>query len=133
MFTGVLHTEIDSVWPEVEPWIKQACERMCGRYEPKHIKQRLIDRSMQLWTYRDAHGVAAVCVTHIEEYPTGKKYCRIFMGMGRNRREWQDSRHIIEQWARSQGCDGMESFARRGWTKIFNDYRHSHNILEKEF
>jgi hypothetical protein len=136
MFTGVTHEHIDEVWPEVLPWVEQACGRMRGRYESPHIKERLISGAMQLWVYRNAHGVAAICVTHIETYPTGKKYCRIFIGTGRKRREWQQYVFVIEAWAKSIFCNGCESFARIGWWRAFFKsigWQRTHEIIEKEF
>lgn len=104
---------------------------MRGKMIPEDLFNYLENREMQLWIYRDPHGVAAVCVTEIVSYPR-KKYCRIFIGTGRNRRDWQHHRKSIEEWAKAQKCDGMESFARKGWAEIFNDYKNTHIILEKE-
>jgi len=132
MFTGIPHTDIDAVWDEVLPWVELACKRMRGRMYPEDIKKFLNDRAMQLWTFRDVHGVAAICVTEIINYPQ-KKYCRIFIGSGRNRKDWQNHRKTIENWAQSEGCDGVESMARMGWGKIFDDYKQTHIVLEKEF
>ena len=135
MFTGILHTEIDSVWSEVLPWIEQACGRMRGRMRAEHVKEFLENRTMQLWVYRDAHGVAAVCVTEIVNYPL-KKYCRIFIGTGRKRREWQHYVGVIEAWAKSMRFDGIESFARIGWWRAFFKsigFQRTHEIIEKEF
>lgn len=130
-FTGILHTEIESVWPEVRPFIASACERMSGRMDEEDVKRFLLSGDMQLWVNRKEE-ITAVCVTEVINYPK-KKACRIFIGTGKNRRDWQNYRWVIEEWARSQGCDGMESFARKGWARIFTDYKSTHIILEKGF
>jgi hypothetical protein len=132
MFTGIPYTSVDEVWKDVLPWIESACKSARGKFEPDDYRLALIARDMQLWTYRDKHGVAAVCVTEIVKYPR-KKYCRIVIGTGRNRKAWQDYRKTIEEWAVSQGCDGMESFARKGWARIFTDYQTTHIVLERQF
>lgn len=135
MFTGIPHTEIDSVWPEVLPWIDGACARMRGRFWSCDIKEALINRDMQLWVYRDAHGVAAVCVTQLPPYPR-KKLAQIFIGTGRHRHKWQHHVETLEEWAKMQGCVGIESFSRIGWWRAFFrsiGWKRTHEVIEKEF
>ena len=135
MFTGIPHTELDSVWQEVLPWIESACRRTNGRYLASDIYRSLQLRETQLWAYRNG-GIEAVCVTEIIKYPR-KKYCRILIGTGRNRQNWQHHVLDIEQWAWAQECDGMESFARIGWWRAFyrtlTGWKFTHEYIEKEF
>ncbi len=129
MFTGIPHTEVESVWGEIVGLIVKACESCNGRYLATDVKKLLKDRKWQLWVYRESD-IQAICVTEILLYPR-KKYCRIVMGIGRDRTAWQDHRKTIEEWARSQGCDGIESIARIGWKRIFTDWQHTHEYLER--
>ena len=134
MFTGIPADRIDHFWPDMLPWIADACDRCRGRYTPDDILQAIKDRDMQAWGYF-GESLEAVGVTEIVVYPR-KKYCRILIGAGRDRKNWQHHIPDIERWARAQGCDGMETAARIGWWRAFYrsiDWERTHESLEKSF
>lgn len=133
MFSGIPSHFVENVWDEVEPWIKRACERGGDKYTPEDIKGHLVNQEMQLWTYRDDE-LRLVCVTEIVNYPR-KKYARIFIATGKDREKWLPFMSVIKGWAKAQGCDGIETFARRGWFRAFYKkagWEHTHEIIEME-
>lgn len=85
----------------------------------------------QIWIVHFNEKIEACFITEIINYPQAKN-CRLIIGTGKGRQYWQHWRGILEQWAKSIGCTSMEVFARTGWKKIFNDYKSTHVILEKE-
>lgn len=118
MFTGILHTDIDSVWQEALPWVEMACAASSGRYIADDFRDLLKKRAMQLWVWRDETEISACCITSIANYPR-KKYAQILIGTGRNRNDWQNCVSVLEAWAESNGCDGIESIMREGWWRAF--------------
>jgi hypothetical protein len=90
---------------------------------------------MQLWVWK-TYAVKACIVTQIINYPQ-KRYCRLNIVTGVNRDDWKDSISIIEAWAKSQGCHGMESIAREGWWRVFirllRGWKKTHIFIEKDF
>jgi hypothetical protein len=131
MFTGIPYTSVDEVWKDVLPWIEPACKRG-GLHRPSDIYQSLIERDMQLWIYRDAHGIAAVGVTEIRTYPLATTL-DVIIGTGRKRKDWENYMLVIEQWAASQGCKISRPHIRWGWLKTFKKlgYRITHVVVEK--
>lgn len=135
MFIGIPYTEIDLVWEGVLPWIEIACRASNGRYLPEDIYQAILRRDMQLWVWKN-NGIEACCVTEIVNYPQ-KKYAQIRIGCGRNRKDWQQCVLILEEWAKSNQCDGIESIAREGWWRAFyrflGGWENTHIFIEKAF
>lgn len=135
MFLGIPYTDIDSVWMEILPWIEIACRKSKYRYLPEDIYKFLLDREMQLWVWKK-QTIEACCVTEITNYPR-KKYAQIRIGCGRNRKDWQQCVLTLEEWAKSEKCDGIESIAREGWWKAFyrflKGWEKTHIFIEKEF
>jgi hypothetical protein len=131
-FTGVPAEWLESIWPQAEPWIAKACVRNGNKVSSDDIKRFLLNRDMQLWITSKKGEIEAVALTEILTYPK-KKYCRLLIGTGRNRQNWQNHITIIEDWAKAQGCDGMESLARNGWERVLKGYSKTHIFLEKGF
>lgn len=134
MFTGVPHTQIDEVWPHVEAMIEVACRTGNGRYAPEDILAAIKNRDMQAWIYLDAE-IELVCITEIVNYPR-RKYCRILIATGKNRKKWEHHIEDIEAWAKAQGCDGMETYARKGWWRVFyrpRGWNLTHFFIERDF
>lgn len=129
---GVPAPQVLEVWSEVRPWVVQALKRGYGRYLDSDILEAILSRNMQLWIAREGDGLLAVCVTEIIRYPR-KSFARVMIGTGRERQKWQDFVSIIEDWAKAQGCAGLEMQARCGWERIHTGYKKSHVFLEKEF
>lgn len=129
---GVPSHEVDGVWEAVRPWVAAACLRGIGAgYNETDIYQYLLDRDMQLWLARDGQEIIAVGITEIVNYPR-RRICNLTIGTGKRREQWQHFRHIIEVWAKEQGCSHMSCLARNGWRRVFNDYKSTHTLLEKE-
>ena len=86
---------------------------------------------MQLWLAYEK-GIEAICVTEIVKYPQAKA-CRILIGTGKNRENWEHFEQTIGLWAKAQGCRLFEAFARNGWKPSFKKrgWKSTHCILER--
>jgi len=125
--------KVERIWTKVVPQIAKACLSSRGRYQSSDIKKFLLARKCQLWVAAEGKEILAVCVTEIVNYPR-KKYVRVMILTGEQKEKWlMEYKNGIEGWAREVGCDGVESLARKGWSKIFKDYDMTHVMLEKEF
>ena len=69
-------------------------------------------------------------VTEIVDYPQ-KSTCRIWLAGG-NMDELMEAEKQICQWAREQGCSGMEVVGRKGWERQLKEYTPASIILTKE-
>lgn len=129
---GITSGLLPHIWPLIVTRIAKACKTTRGRYDETDVYRFVESKDWQLWIALDGNDIAAICCTEIINYPR-KKYLRICIGTGKNRKQWQDLRYDLESFARANQCDGMESIARKGWLKIFTDYTQSHVFIEKEF
>jgi hypothetical protein len=133
-WAGVKAAEIPQVWPHVFGMIAGACGRSNGRHTTQSIYQTLLGGTRQLWLVHHEDKIEACFVTEIVIYPLTKR-CHIVIGTGRGRGNWQHLANMLEGWAKEQGCDGMESIARKGWARVFGRWGWSmtHVFLEKQW
>lgn len=132
-YTLTLDTAIE-VWPQLYPLLKRCCDTTRGKYTPATLLEHVAEQSMQLWVYIEDTEILGACFTAVQVYKTGRKEVKIIIGTGYSREKWQGFRKIIELWAKDVvGANGINSEARKGWAKVFNDYKLTHVLLEKEF
>lgn len=122
---------VSEVWPRIEDWIEEACDRSSGRYEAEHVKTFARDAIWQLWMITEATEVVFVGATENLIYPTGLKTIAWRLGTGEGREFWQHEmmNYVLEQ-ARGQGCKMVEGGFRPGWRRVFKGWKHTHDILE---
>lgn len=130
---AIAPSDIEGLWPFVEPKIADIPERSRHRYSLAGIKTDFKNRQAQLWAVWDpgAKEVVACAGTMVRVYPTGKKIGSIFFVSGKNRNDWAHFVKRLEEWAWEEGCREMEVFARPGWEKTLKEYRRTHVLLEK--
>ena len=60
-------------------------------------------------------------VTNVIAYPQKKVLCMQFCG-GEQLKDWKDQMlALLRRFAKDVGCESIESTARRGWAKIFQN------------
>ena len=130
-WAGIPKEHLGEYWPHVFEMIAGACGRSGGRMTPELIFNDLKSGNMQLWVAHSNKVITACFVTQIIEYPFGSR-CKLIIGAGNGRHQWQHHVKVLEAWAKAKGCRGMESIARKGWARIFKDWKQTHVFLEKE-
>ena len=98
----------------------------------ENIKHWLKEKYWVLWASLKDGKIEAVAFTEVIDYPL-KKICVVRGLTGRKFKNWIYHEEQIAEWAKSIGCDGMESIARAGWARIFKKYTQSHVFLERMF
>ncbi len=111
--------QIPQVWEDVREHIKKALDRGSS-YTLDEIYEGLNTSKMQLWTWRDTE-VHGALVTTIQT-SKGVKFCLLLAIGGSNMQEWLPHFHLVETWAKSQGCEEMRIYGRLGWSKVL-DYK----------
>ena len=128
-FTGVPAGEIDGYWPHVCGYFVGISERSGGRFAPVDYFNSFKDRSRQLWIAAKDDRVTMVLVTEVRDYPR-KKVAALIACAGEGRGDWLHYLQVIEDWARSQGCEAIEAEARPGWARVLG-WKKTHVFLEK--
>lgn len=112
---GYMPGEVQHVWCCVAPLIQKALDRNSD-YTLDEVHDGLMSGDMQLWAYKPDR-VRAALVTKIESNSTGK-WCLLLAAGGEDAKEWLPYAESLEDWARSNGCDEMRIYGRRGWARL---------------
>lgn len=109
---------IDNVWPDIETYMQGAADYTYGRYDVSDIRNNL-EKGQQLWVAFDEERYYGAVVTEVIEYPRMKTLMLHFTG-GVGLKEWKSPMlHLLQQYAKENGCAKLESYGRLGWAKIF--------------
>ena len=126
--------EVDKVWIFVKDYIQNALDRSGGYADHFHIKDQIKKNLMQLWVAwsEKDQKVYAVGVTELKEYPKYRTMnFRILTG---DKMElWTQFLEPMEAWAKKQGVNKMEFYARPGWERFLRNkgYTKTHVQLDK--
>jgi len=128
-FYGIDATQLPDVWPDVSKYIQDALDHSNGGFDLRDIFSGLTEGGMQLWVYQPDKIRGAV-VTTIVDYPRIRS-CILMLCAGENLKEWIGNMDILKSWAQAHGCNKMELYGRKGWSKHFPDWQvHSHIFTE---
>lgn len=125
---------IERFWPFAEPYIKRALDHSNGEVPPSYIKQLCLEGAAQLWLISENNRVIAAVTADVVTYPT-RKHARIITIAGSRAPEWTgDVVTILEDWARSQNCDSIETYCRKGYVPTFSTYgyKYKYAIVVKD-
>ena len=115
-------------WGDFAPLIDAACARSRGRFDPGQINRAVAEGRKQLWA-AVGEGVEAVAVTEIVQYDAMKALAIVIL-TGHDRERWMFHVKQLENFAKAQGCQLIEAWARPGWEHM-TDWKKSHILLEK--
>lgn len=116
---------------EVLPWIERVAKNSNRRFSVDGVASEIESGNWQLWAVVTDH-IAAVIGTTIQYEVSGLRVMSVIFATGTEARLW---RHLVsgfEAWARSQGCQRVDMWARKGWARHLKDYRLTHVLLEKD-
>lgn len=112
------------VWPKIETYMKGAADYTYGRFDVDDIKNGVLqsEGKQQLWiAYEDENNVYGAVVTEVWQYPKIRTLIMHFTG-GIELPKWKDDMlKLLQQFAKDQECDVIESYGRGGWAKVFQN------------
>jgi len=72
----------------------------------------------QIWIYKNVLKNGFIMITQILTF-LDKKYCLIYYLWGKKYNDWvKEILQIVEKWAKNNGCENIELWGRKGWSKI---------------
>lgn len=130
---GVESHDVDSVWESASALIESALHRGGQRFSLDDIRGALALREMQLWLAIDmAYEIKGLAITEIRNYPR-RKVCAVLILTGKDAREWFHHMDGIAAWAKAEGCQSLEAWARKGWVRLYKGrMKMTHVMLERE-
>lgn len=129
---GVLPADVWSVWPDVAILLQKAIDRGNGEHTTQTILDALLKAKMQLWIGTDKHKIVYAGVTQVITYATGKKIAEICYLGGSRLDEWLDHIHVIEAWAKANGCACLNIIGREGWMRKMDGYKRLQTIISRK-
>lgn len=123
---------LGSAWPHVEHLLKPAIDLSGGRYTVDTTRAAISRGQMQLWIAFEGTKIFAAMTSTVSVYPAKTMLAVVHCG-GRMMGLWLQTMSEIEEWAKAQGCAGVEITGRAGWAKALPDYRRVGVLIERYF
>lgn len=125
---------LDQFAPYVVPELARATDLTGGMLTPAHVLELCRDRTWVLWVVIDSEAAEqlAVAVTGISVAQTGVRICTVWLCAGYEMSRWRHLLPELEEYARREGASVMEIHGRRGWEKVYPEYREAFRVLQKE-
>lgn len=123
---------VDATWPHVVGFIEAAFENDRGDDSAELVLEELRAQLSLLWVAWDGNAVLAAATTKLIKTRRGL-VCLITSCGGHDMgpTAWRKALRPIEDYARAEGCWKTRIEGRRGWAKVFPDYREAWIALEK--
>lgn len=115
---GVPAMVIDSVWPDIEPMVARAFDKLQEyRWLPEDIRELIRNNSLQLWLCLEDKALRGILLTEIVVAPRAVE-CNLFLMAGELPEDWRNTLEHVEKWAKDIGCTHMATISRPGSAKI---------------
>ena len=117
-------------WPRVAALVRKALERGEGSYAEADVAMACMAGASTLWMVENGFNVTAICVTEVVNFPRRRKCLLRYLSGSMEAIE----PHIaaIEDYARREGCQVLEGWARKGWARRMPGWTERQVILQKE-
>lgn len=114
---GIKGPSIDAVWPAAWACLQGAVALTDGRFDEEATREHIRCGNMQLWMAGPLSRPDRMAVTtELVVYPR-QKWCRIVFAGGSGLPYAFGFLGIIEAWAKTQGCVGVEAGGRPEWRR----------------
>jgi hypothetical protein len=108
--------EVSKVWPTVKPWIEEALDRSNSDFSIEYFRQKIDCGDTLLWIIVDGR-ILAAGTTECLHLQNGRKLCLVSTLAGANMAVWDGLWEQVEDYARREGCDGIQIVGRVGWVR----------------
>jgi hypothetical protein len=116
------------MWPHVREKLQDAVDA-CGEWTIEQLQRGVCSGKQLLWLTWDGQAINAVCVTEVMDTPKGRGCLAVACGGSDN--DWPDRLKPIEDYAKEAGCQFMRIQGRKGWQRVFKEYRFEWVSLSK--
>ena len=130
---------LGGVWRKSERLIDKLQRVSHGRFENQDILHELFSGKQQFWAVWDGEidglPIIGVVITEIMAYPRKRILCIQYCA-GDRLNEWMsDILELLEEWAKTCDCDGLELTGRRGWVRTLQPegWKEEYVVVSKSF
>ena len=108
-------------WPYVVGWIGKAIERACNNGSLADIERDVCAGLDLLWIAMVNGKAKGALVTSIL-HDGNRKVCVVLAFGGPGLIRHVKHLRTVERWAKSDGCQAVRIYGRRGWSRVLRDY-----------
>lgn len=126
---------LETMWPMIEPLLQKAVDYSDGKTTLKETASDLMAKRKQLWIVIDEDKkIISAAVSMLQKFESGLVLATIVLlgGEGGDLNDILDLRSEFETWAKTEGCNRVDMFSRKGWAKKLPDYKLVAYIMSKE-
>lgn len=126
---------LKTMWPLIAPLLQRAVDHSHEMTTVEETWNDLLAKRHQLWAaIGEDKQIKAAAVTMLQHYKTGLVQMTIAMlgGEDGSLRDLLDMRAELESWAKTEGCNRVRFFARKGWAKYLPDYKLASYVMSKD-
>ena len=123
MIFRVFPQNISGIWPQVSKVLAPAIA-MTPTHNDEDVRLACMSGRADLWVQWEEPIVESAATTEFVAYPRGM-WLRIWLGACRSDKK-QDSKGFLDafkEWARVNGCRGLEIAGRIGWARRFPEFK----------
>lgn len=117
---------------DIMPHFQKIADGSAGKWWPEDILQAVARGQIQCWVIMESEALFAVFLTRISFFPR-RSVLECLACSGRGWKRWKHLLRDLEEWAKAQGCDGVEAIAVPKWRHLFAGYGVSHQIFVRRF
>ena len=111
--------DVPSVWPEAEPFLREALDRGIGDYSIEDLHSALLVGEAALLAFLDETGdMIGAGVTQMLTHPDGRSICKI---LAFGAKDFERVHHAIDQvayGAKLRGAQAIVFHGRPGWERM---------------
>jgi hypothetical protein len=105
------------VWAQASTQLERSLS-ILGEYSAHDLLVRLVTGNAQLWHCDDVW-----CVTEVAVYPRKRVAVLSHMGGSLDVAHAHDLLPVWTEWAKARGCTELRIVGRRGWARVFPEFR----------
>jgi hypothetical protein len=124
---------LDRIWPMVVPLVQKAVDHSEGMttLEEQYIALKAGQR--QLWAVAtNGSQIIAAAITTLQQFQTGLRVATIHLIGGDGLKDLLELRAEFESWAKTEGCNRVRFYARKGWARHLPDYKIAAYVMSKD-
>ena len=127
----VLKDDVDKIWNQVKNLIARCDEDILNSNDIlKYIKNE--DYILWIGKEKKSNTIIMTAVIEIHEYPR-HRICHVSFMAGNNMNDWiYESKEMLEEWSKKHNCHYLEISGRKGWKKMFTDYKEKYIVISKK-
>lgn len=126
---------LQTMWPMIAPLVQKAVAYSKGKTTIEETAADLAAKHKQLWVVIDEEKkLVCAAVSTLQKFPSGLVLATINL-LGAEVGHLKDILELraeFESWAKTEGCNRVEIFTRKGWAPKLPDYELVANVMSKD-